>query len=183
MTVRLLLLLSLLLTGCGYRFGSGALVDSYRTISVPYVQGDEDGELTAALVRQLSATGQLTYCRYGGDLTLNVCILRRYDNDVGFRYDRKDCGQLTNSVIPTETRLTLVAQVSVVENNTCCQLIGPIVLKASVDFDHDYYSSRNAVNVFSLGQLTDIEAAVDAVRRPLNEKLAKKIVDYITETW
>ena len=54
-----------------------------------------------------------------------------------------------------------------------------MIIKASMDFDHDYYSSRHGVNIFSLGQLTDYDTAEDTVRKPLNDRLAEKIADYV----
>ncbi len=42
-----------------------------------------------------------------------------------------------------------------------------------------YYSSRKGVNVFSLGQVTDIDEARDVAEYPLHRRLAQKIVDYI----
>ena len=56
---------------------------------------------------------------------------------------------------------------------------GPTTINAVADFDNSFYSSRNELNKFSLGQLNDIDAARDAVMQPLNRELAERIVDYI----
>src|SRR5260221_49968 len=44
------LLIDSLLSGCGYQFGRGNLNENYRTISVPYIVGDQKGELTAEVI-------------------------------------------------------------------------------------------------------------------------------------
>jgi len=62
-------------------------------------------------------------------------------------------------------------------------VLGPAQLDASVDFDHDYYYSPDGINEFSLGQLTDYDVAYDTVQRPLNQALARKVVDYLTHSW
>lgn len=177
------LLICLLLTGCGYHFGQGGLASRYSTISVPYVEGDRDGSLTAAIVRQLTESGDYVYKSSNGALCLDVKVVQVSDQNIGFRYDRNKKGKITESVIPTETRITAVAEVTVYESAGCSPVLGPVLIAASVDFDHDYYNSRNAINVFSLGQLSDYDEAYDAVKRPLDEALAKKIVDYVNDSW
>lgn len=181
----LAILFSSFVSSCGYRYGQGGLSAEYRTISVPYVENDKDGLLTAALVRQISARGAFQYLRDGGDLILKVIIIDFSEENIGFRYDRNKEGRISKyrDIIPTETRLTALAEVSVIDPCSGCIVLGPVRLTASVDFDHDYYSSRDAVNTFSLGQLSDIDEALDAAHRPLNEALARKIVDYLADSW
>lgn len=176
-------LLLLLLTSCGYQFGQGGLASRYHSISVPYVEGDRDGSLTAAIVRQLTESGDYEYKNCGGALSLDVKVIDVNDQNIGFRYDRKKSGKLQKSIIPTETRIQAVAEVTVYEAGSCCALLGPVRIQATVDFDHDYYNSRDGINIFSLGQLSDYDEAYDAVKVPLSEALAKKIVDYVNDSW
>src|SRR4029079_14864848 len=131
----------------------------YQTISIPYIVGDEEGKLTAELIRQMTTSSTLRYVPHGGDLTLEIEIIELGDENIGFRYDRNKKGHLKNYLIPTETRLNIVVELKVIDNITKKVVRGPTFIRASADFDHDYYASRNAVNVFSLGQLTDIDAA------------------------
>ena len=70
-----------------------------------------------------------------------------------------------------------------IDSRSGCVVLGPSIIKAHVDFDHEFNSSRDAVNVFSLGQVTDIDGATDAAARPLNKVLAQKIVDYMANAW
>lgn len=172
----------LILTSCGYRTGQGGVVSSYKTISVPYVVGDLDGSLTSAIVRQLSRNGDLEY-QSDGALALQIEIIDFRDVNIGFRYDRDNHGHLTKTIIPTETRITEICEVKVMEACSGKVVLGPTRIAASVDFDHDYYSSRNGVNIFSLGQLSDYDTAHDAVYVPLNQALAQKIVDYVCGYW
>jgi hypothetical protein len=168
---------------CGYHGGQGGTLTAYRTISVPYVEGDWDGSLTAALIKQMSVSGALTYQNSGASLILKAKILDYRDDQIGYRYERNKHGKLRKVVIPDETRTTLTVEVIVVEAASGSTIMGPVRLSADVEFDHDYYSLPHHVNIFSLGQLTDIDSAFDAAQRPLNECLAKKIVDYVTSNW
>jgi hypothetical protein len=175
---------ALLAGGCGYRVGNGeGLPACYSSISVPYVDGDMEGYLTAAIVKEIVRSGAFQYRYCGGSLILNVTQLDIDEDNIGFRYDRRKRGTLTSDIIPTETRMTILVEVSVTDAASCCTVLGPVQLSASVDYDHDYYSSRDGVNIFSLGQLSDLDEAYDAAQTPLNRTIARKIVDYITQSW
>lgn len=177
------LIVAILLSGCGYRFGQGVLSERYSTITVPFVEGDRDGDLTAAIVKQISISGAFAYEQCGGDLTLIVKVIDYDEENIGFRYDRKKNNRIKNALVPTETRTEIIVEVTLIDSIGGCTLRGPTIIKTSVDFDHDYYLSPNEINVFSLGQVTDIEEARDAVLRPLHVKIARRIVDYITNSW
>ncbi len=196
-------LLLVLLTSCGYHAGQGELASKYSTITIPYVEGDEYGELTAVLVKEISRTGTLSYQRSYADLSLNVSIIDcTYDN-IGFRYDQKhnsepyrssdsrsnesnhssDRDNVSDDIIPVETRAQVIAEVSITECATGALVLGPVQIRATLDFDHDYYYSRHYVNNFSMGQLTDYDSAVDGSFKPLYTNLAHKIADYVYDSW
>lgn len=180
-----LLMCACLLPGCcGYQFGQGgSLPNRYSTISVPYIEGDIDGSLTAAVISDIARSGVFEFRKSDGALVLKIKITDLRDDNIGFRYDRKKKGELTHSIIPTETRLTAYAEVVGEDAATGCVVLGPVRVMAFVDFDHDYYSNRDGVNIFSLGQLNDVDAAYDAAQAPLNQALARKIVDYVCDNW
>lgn len=180
----LLCLLSFcLLSACGYRWGQGSTISSYRTISIPYVKGDWDGQLTAAVIQAIAESGSLKYCSEGGALILKIEIIDTRHEDIGFRYDRKKDGCLRDSIIPDETRAIITVDVSVIEACSGCVVLGPARLFAEMEFDHYYYSNQGKVNVFSLGQFTDYDDARDAVQTPLNRRLALKIADFLNNKW
>ncbi len=176
-------LILLCLTGCGYQFGAGEFANTYKTISVPLIEGDEDGSLTSAVIEQICKTGGYQFCPSGGAAILQVQIIDLRDENIGFRYDRKKDGKRRNEIIPTETRVFITAEVALVEYCSGKNLLGPVQITASVDFDHDYCSSHGEVNVFSLGQLSDYDVAAAAAQKPLNQILAEKIVDFINDSW
>jgi hypothetical protein len=175
--------LGCILNSCQYQFGRGDLSERYSTIAIPYAEGDKEGRLTAEVIRRMSETGALRYVSSGGDLTLTMKLIELRDENIGFRYDRKKQGELKKTIIPTESRLSVVVEVSVSETCSGQVIRGPTRIKTSVDFDHDYYSSYRGINVFSLGQLNDYDAAHDAVMYPLNCHLAERIVDYVINSW
>lgn len=173
------LLLTNCLTSCHYQFGRGDLSQNYSTISVPYIAGDQQGELTTELIKKISTSGAFRYVQCGGDLTLKIKLVDFNEENINFRYDRKKSGHLKKSIIPIETRVKGIAEVSLIESGSGKVIRGPTRVTASVEFDHTYYATWDEINVFSLGQLNDIEGARDAVMQPLNRALAEHIVDYL----
>jgi len=171
------------LCSCGYQWGQGTLGNEYQTISIPYVKGDQDGTLTASIIKNFSTSSDIQYVNCGGDLLLQIEVIDLYDENIGFRYDRKKEGKLARSIIPTETRLNLEVELTLIDASTNRTIKGPVRLQASAEFDHDFYTTRDAVNAFSLGQLTDYDEAYDAAQLPLNQAIAKKIVDYVCQSW
>lgn len=184
LTFASLFLLAFLCSGCGYQFGTaGDLPSTYHTISVPYVQGDFDGSLTAAVIRRIGTNGCMEYRQSGGALLLQAKIIEISDENIDFRYDRHKNGSIKHTIIPTETRLFETVEVAIIDAGSGCVLRGPVRITGYVEFDHDFYKSRNGINIFSLGQLTDYDAAEDAAHRPLNEVMARKIADFVCDSW
>lgn len=174
--------LILFLTGCGYHVAMQPYAG--KTISVSYVEGDKDGALTAALIRELCASNTFQYVSERGEVNLFVKIIDLRDENIGFRYYRKqNSGKLTNSVVPTETRLWIRAEISLIDSCTGKYVLGPALIETYADFDHDYYLNLHGINVFSLGQLSDVDSAHEAVWEPLNKLLSQKIVDYVSNSW
>lgn len=170
------------LASCGYRW-QGCQDAPMASLSIPYVEGDQDGSLTATLIEKVVQSQDFDYRSQGGDWILKVTRIDLSQENIGFRYDRRRRGSLRKEIIPTETRMRMVAEVAVIEASTGSAWLGPVRLMAEEAFDHDYYFSRDSVNIFSLGQLSDIDEAYDVVRVPLQNKLAQKIVDYIKVAW
>jgi hypothetical protein len=153
-----------------------------RTVAIPFVEGDRDGSLTQALIHAVTWRTPLLYRSNGAAYLLRVRLLDVEDENIGFRYDRTVKGRVRHSIVPAEVRLLAKAEVSLCDSCSGAEIIAPTVLEASIEFDHDYYSTRNAVNVFSLGQLTDIDAAREAASRPLYTALARTIADFLAST-
>lgn len=176
-------LIFLVAAACGYRFEEESAIPRHATISVPYVEGDWDGSLTAAIVEQIGRTGCYTYQREGGTLTLKVELGDSTEENIGFRYDRDKHGRLRHSIVPVETRLKARVFVTLIETASGRALLGPACLTDCIEFDHVFESPLKSVNIFSLGQLSDYDDAYDAAHRPLNRALAQKIVDFICHSW
>ncbi len=183
-TLPLLFVLVLLsLMSCGYYAGDGSLSQQYETITIPYAKNDLDGFLTKELTKVFATDSDLRVENCEADLILNVELLNIDEENIGFRYDRNKRGELIHEVIPVETRLIARAIVSLVDASSGCLVVQPIVIEATYDFDHDYNSPLNSVNIFSLGQLTDYDEAYDAAVKPLYHNLARKICDYVSDVW
>lgn len=180
----LLIALLLCLTGCvGYQVGYGDISCRYRTFCVPFVEGDEYGELTRSLVEEVSARTGLRYQSAGSELVLIVRVIEAREKNIGFRYDTDAVAVDTRNVIPAETRLELFVEVCLYDC-ACEQVVmGPKVVSGRLDYDHDHYSNSGGVNLFSLGQLNDIDIAQDMARRPAFREVAKNVADYIVNGW
>jgi hypothetical protein len=179
--MRILRFLSFLaiLTGCGYTLNTVPGFNDAPTISIPYVEGDVDGQLTAALIQQVSISGEYVYRASGGEYTLAARIIDDTYENIGFRYDRSRKGCLKHYIIPVEMREGLLIEVQVIASCSGETILGPNRLYADLEYDHDYYSIRDGINVKSLGQLTDIDSAEDAAKTPLYRKLAEKVVSWL----
>lgn len=178
------LIVLLFLSSCSYKAGvGGELQTRYSSISVPYIDGDQSGLLTSLVIKEVVQTGAFDFRYCNASLTLLVTVIDIDEENIGFKYDRKKRGKLTKDIIPVEARMSIVVEVSVVDAASNCTVLGPVRLSACVDYDHDYYSSRDGVNIFSLGQLTDLEEAYDTAETPLFKAIAVKIADYITNSW
>lgn len=176
---------SLFFSGCGYSFSGStplSIWQSRQVIGIPYVEGDRFGHLTAALIKQITSRTPLLYSQQEDGVVLKVVIINKDDENIGFRYDRKNNGRRAKYLIPVESRSILSAQITLVDRLNDKVLQGPVLLTAQAEFDHDYYISQGA-NVFSLGQLTDVDGAKDAVLTPLYQRMAEKITDYILDSW
>jgi len=190
MVCRLICLL-LILSGCSYRWAA----DEGRTMSIPFVQGDEDGTLTAELIRSFDSAGPV---RVGSDgrYRLDVAIVREQVDSLGFRRDPQEIrGKIHKDLVQNEVRKTMTVEVALFENGKKDPILGPFLLSSYVDMDYVDGDSlpdlqfQNAKGVkttvlpFSLGQLESQESAIEAAQRPLYKSLSQKIVDVISSQW
>jgi hypothetical protein len=182
----LTLLLTLNLTGCGY---STVQPDDKTTVSIPYIEGDHEGQLTAELARQLNASGVYDLVSSGGDLVLKVALIGERNDIIGFRYDRSEVSEkLEKNLLATENRKVLSAQITLVRPISEEVVLGPIMISGFADYDYIDVSTlrelayitpsgkREKVIDFSLGQLDSVEGAQDTVLTPAYRQLAQKII-------
>lgn len=174
----LALLPLLLLNSCGYFWGSSQISNEYRTISVPYIQGDSSGRMTDQLVNQITASGALEYVSCNGDLTLKVCLIKPKDTSIGFNYATGK-----NYIVPDEGRLTLGARVSVIDTCTGACVVDQFTVFSSLTYDYQSDSSDDNFHDFSLGQFVMHNQAKEAAFFPLHQRLSQKIVDYAVHGW
>ena len=172
-----------LITGCGFHCGRGALSARYPTISIPYAEGDRDGDLTKELVRAISRSGAFEYRKENGELTLRVAIRASRKDSIGFRFDLDETSTLTERLVPGEGRLVALVEVQLIERATGKIVFGPHVVSASTDFDHDYFGTPMRAPSFSLGQLDALDVAMEAAKKPLNRAVAKRVLELVTGEW
>lgn len=193
-----ILLVSLVgfLGGCGYRWQPDFPTGIKPSISLSFISGDDDGTLTKEIIRTLVSSG-IAYVRPDkGDYRLGVKVLSYQNQTVGYRKDRqKVTGEIRKNIVGCEGRNTVTVEATLYEKESDQVAFGPYTISAEVDYDYvdgdslqdltfiNQEGNRIPVLPFSLGQLESVEAAQEASHRPLNEKLAKKIVDVIFSDW
>jgi hypothetical protein len=185
----------LLLTGCGYHFEGGESRREMVSISIPYIQGDGEGQLNSELAKALSACGKFDYVQNGGELILQAAVIADGDERIGFRYDRKPTtGKRRHNILGTENRRSLAVQITLIKAATQEIVFGPETINATAEYDYvDSNSIRDLtftttegvperVLDFSLGQLDSFEGAHDDTSIVLYRILAQKIVNGLIVT-
>lgn len=172
---RMCIILALLTTSCsGWRLAEEMQTNNLKTISIPFISGDGSGALTQELANAFERQSTLKYVYNKSDYIIQVTILDKKNRNIGFH------AKSSTSVVPWETRKTVLAEVSLIDTTSGKTIIGPSYIESSVVFDHQNYSLNNEINVSSLGQLNDIDTASDVVYIPFYRTLADKIVGYVT---
>lgn len=170
-----------LLEGCHYQIERYPSEWQRATLSIPYIEGDEEGALTSEVIKQITASGLFHYINTASesDFLLKIEYLKSRIENVGFRYESNKHGKLKKFIIPSETRVHATIAYTLLENTTHKIVKGPITIEAYTTFDHEYDKVTHHVNQFSLGQLTNIEEAQKSamLKGPLNRILASKIVE------
>ncbi len=192
-----LLFLLFLLTSCGYHYQTSDAQSGAISISVPYISGDEEGQLNDAIVRKIAEDPRFEYRRSDGAMTLVIAVISDGNDRIGYRYDRvPTTGKRRKNIVATENRRTLKAEVKLIETYSQEVILGPAVISAYADYD--YVDSNSIVDLtfsppdgrpqtvldFSLGQLDSIEGARDGTGTPVYRSLAQKIIDgLIVQGW
>ena len=176
-------------TACCYKCG---LKDDFvrRTVDIPYVQGDVDGQLTASLIYQISSSGCFEYKRGFSDYQLHAEVISLNDDRIGFKRDNigcKNCKKEKN-LMAIENRETIAVRVRLKSASTGKEIWGPKIITADIDYDYfdqdslkdmsfiDMNGNRQSILFYSLGQLESISSAQDSALRPLFKKLSENIV-------
>ena len=179
--------LLLALTACGYRFDGGDKI----AVSVPYVVGDQEGQLTNSLIWAIARTPAFRYTQGEGDWTLKAKVVDTTNDRIGFQYDRNPkTGDLRSNVVGHENRKSVTVEVRVINSTTGKLILGPQKVKAEADYDYIDPNSLQDVSfinpatglretsiAFSLGQLDSVGAAGEEATVPIYQSLARKIVD------
>jgi hypothetical protein len=186
--------LTSLLIGCGYHWEAEYPNGVRPSVSVPFIPNDADGTLTTAVIYALSASGLVDVVAAGGDYQLSIAIVSEDAEKIGFRVDpQKVDGKVRKNLLAVEGRKKLLVEASLCRGGSVA--FGPY--KIEVDAEYDYVDGDSAQDLtfvnpsgtlvtvlpFSLGQLESIDAAEEAARKPLYQRLGQKIVDAILSEW
>ncbi|MEZ5315432.1 MAG: LPS assembly lipoprotein LptE [Chlamydiales bacterium] len=174
-----------ILSACGYRFSQKDLIGSYTSVCIPYVEGDNKGLLTNALIHAMTVSGALVYRAHGGDLLLKVVTASPLDTNIGFAYapSNKEDDKFSDFIVSDEARLTMKATFSLIDHQTGDCIFGPYEAIASLTYDFDPDLTNINFHAFSLGQLEMHNLALDAATNRLYQILAQKIISIINHCW
>lgn len=188
--------LILLLTGCGYQWEPDYPQKLRPSVYVPWIAGDEDGNITSEIIRTLNESGLVSVSRKQGDYRLQVEIQKAETKIIGFRRDIELIrGKPTKNLIATEGRKGICVSATLYVGDSDQIAYGPYEVSADADYDYvvgdaikdlAFSTSQNPLVVvlpFSLGQLESNEAAQEAATKPICARLAQKIVDAIAAEW
>lgn len=186
-----LFLIFISFSSCRYSLGGGERI----AISVPYVVGDFEGELTDSLIWAIARTPSFKYCHGEGNWILTAKILGTDNERIGYRYDQDEKTKvLKNNLLGIENRKTITVEITVTSSATGEKIIGPQVIKASADYDYadpnsladlsfENFNGKRATAIdFSLGQLDTVGSAGEDAIYPIYRRLAQKIVEGMLAT-
>jgi hypothetical protein len=184
------ILLLLFNSSCNYQWDV-----QEKTLSIPYIFGDEDGMFTSMLVQAISSsTGARVACE-ASQYRLEVALVKQQNEVIGYRQDpQKIRGKVRKEILADEGRRTLSVDVTLYKVGIEEPIVGPERLFARAEYDYvdgDSYQDltfelngkTKTVLSFSQGQLQSAEAAQEAAARPLYRQLSQKIVDLIATHW
>ena len=190
--MRPLVFLFFLLSACGYRWEDSAP----RSLSIPFVAGDEDGTLTAELIRAFASSTHADVVSSKGRYRLEVSLSEQPGEIIGFRIDSQvNNGKQKKTIVADEGRRAVSVDICLYDTETDEVLLGPCRVGASIDYDYvdgDSYQDLTFVDsagvtqtilAYSLGQLESSESAREAGAKPLYRKLSRKIIDLISAYW
>lgn len=185
-----------MVASCGYRWEPDFSLGRRPSIYVPFVEGDEEGRLTASIIRALARSGLVDVVQGEGDYRLQVAIVETRGETIGFRRDPQQIkGETRKQLLACEARKAMAVEATVFEGSSDQIVYGPYRIGADVDYDYVDGDSLSdlaflgpdgqqvVVLPFSLGQLESNEAAQEAAARPLFAQIAQKIVDAIVSEW
>jgi hypothetical protein len=181
-------LLGVLLFSCGYQ-SPYSLSHSSQSLSIPYIEKDESGQLTSFIVEEMAKSALYPMRLKSGRLKLFVELMDLEEEDIGFRYAKEPDGTQSNRLVVSEKRLLLTAIVKLVDSQEESTLLGPTKITTSFTYDFDPDISDDRVTMlpmgdvptirFSLGQLESDQSAQRAAFSALYRTLAKRIADYV----
>lgn len=176
-------------SSCGYHFREVASQEAVASISVPYIEGDMEGKLTACIIKELATHPSYQYKSRGASCFLHVEVIKNEDEQVGYRHDRlESTAALLNRLVPVEGRKKMRLRAQLQETGTGKVLAGPFEVSAYKDYDFvnfDTYKELAFVDIqnqpfstlaYSLGQLDSIEGAKEAAIQSVYIELAKKLL-------
>lgn len=163
------------LTGCaGWHTATSVSADKPMTVCIPYVVGDDSGELTSRVIEAVSNQPGF-FVNESGQYLLKIRLLDDREEKIGFRYSPRELKKGKHKLILEESRAKALAEVTLVDRFTKKSVAGPAYILGNIDYDHQENTIDNDINDLSLGQLSDIDTAQDVTYIPLYRDLSLKI--------
>jgi hypothetical protein len=159
---------------CGWRLAHSVSSQQPMHIAIPYAKGDSTGEFSNRLIAAVSSQPGFVVDD-SGQYQLSVNLLDSREERIGYRYDPRRLHEGRKKIVPNENRGKQLVEVSIIDTHSQKVVRGPVYILGSAEYDHQENSIDNDINDFSLGQLSDINAAQDVTYIPLYRDLVLKI--------
>ena len=174
-------------TSCGYHFSNGNR-PARKALTVPYIKGDLEGSLTSHVIEALTTSSRWRYTQGGAEYSLEVEILKNFNDYIGYQYDHLESGALIDRLVPNEGRKSVLVKIGILKVATQEVVYGPYEIEGSADYDFvnsDTYTDMSFIDskgvphsvlAFSLGQLDAEQDARRVTMQGAYKKIAEKIV-------
>jgi len=177
----LALLLCAVLSSCSGWKVAGCHSCDRTAVRIPYVQGDNSGELTTALVTAVDEQVAF-HVSESGQYELQVKILDSKEEKIGFRYDPIELEKEgKKDLILNESRAKTLAKVTLVDRHSSQVIRGPAHILGNIEYDHQENTLDNDIQDFSLGQLSDVDTIHEVRNIPIYRDLAQKIAFWLQD--
>ena len=187
-------IIPLLFTSCGYQVLTS---QSNPPLLVPFVEGDNDGRLTNAIICAIQESGLYNYSLNDkAKYRLNIRLETSSVETLGYQYRTRNNDQdIENRLIENEGRRNVCVSLTLIDQEDGKTLWGPEKISAFSDFDYvdpdsfkdlafiDQNNQLETVLNFSLGQLDSQEGATSSSISPAYQKLAQKITDVLARNF
>src|SRR5665647_2088529 len=108
--------------------------DENISLQVPYVKGDETGDLTNCIIIALGTKANV-HINQDSRYSVAIQILDDTKETIAYRFKHAD---KKNDLVSCENRICMLAQVDIIDTYTKKTIRGPGYIRGSAEYDHQH---------------------------------------------